>query len=507
MAKYNVTSLNYLAVGQNRAIVNMDMQLEYQLYDKIHFLSAESNSIGYKTYLDKRTDSKSQLSCHDIGVENGNGYYYPTNYIARATSKPFSTEMSSTQLVLNERQDHFIETNASSKPYIRLFLSCCTEEMTRKIEQFNINRFTPNCTMIAIENGALEDGKKNALTSRVDNLIVHGLYDIRDVSLKKLGTKQRKNTAIADTDIHHDIYVPQMKSMPLGFCQTSMQNDFQNDAIVLTKPTKLDPCIFKSNLDSTRDNDIPVNDYAMSLQSKQAKTYVYGPLDFSKAVQDNFSPKVNYATLSRSYIVDMPVSRKSSVASDIPSYDDGVSYFRRLLISKSALDSQYSMSMQHLSSLDNCREYIEVKSCAGMPYLKFYDNVNCIGNRTDEQLMETSSLADLDVELSGIGSDYHDFQKIEYMYPLDYHAATKHKSNLYSIVISETGIEDIEDKLEEAKTSGKSYIQLENGQKSDMITTSKQLDQLKFEIMAAVREIAVRVAPANTQLFDIKFQS
>lgn len=49
------------------------------------------------------------------------------------------------------------------------------------------------------------------------------------------------------------------------------------------------------------------------------------------------------------------------------------------------------------------------------------------------------------------------------MYPLDYHAATKHKSNLYSIVISETGIEDVEDKLEEAKNSGRSYIQLENG--------------------------------------------
>ena len=44
-----------------------------------------------------------------------------------------------------------------------------------------------------------------------------------------------------------------------------------------------------------------------------------------------------------------------------------------------------------------------------MPYLKFYDNVNCIGNKNDEQLMETSSLVDLNVELSGIGSDYHDF--------------------------------------------------------------------------------------------------
>lgn len=62
------------------------------------------------------------------------------------------------------------------------------------------------------------------------------------------------------------------------------------------------------------------------------------------------------------------------------------------------------------------------------------------------------------------------------MYPLDYHAATKHKSNLYSIVISETGIEDIEDKLEEAKNSDKSYIQFEHGQKSNTIATSKQLD-------------------------------
>ena len=177
----------------------------------------------------------------------------------------------------------------------------------------------------------------------------------------------------------------------------------------MTKPTKLDPCIFKTNLDSTRDNGSPAKDYAMSLQSKPAKTYVYGPLDFSKSAQSNFNPKVNYATLSRSYIVDMPVSHKSSVASDIPSYDDGVAYFRRLLISKSALDPEYSMSLQHLSSLHNCREYLEVKSCAGMPYLKFYDNVNCIGNKNDEQLMETSSLVDLNVELSGIGSDYHDF--------------------------------------------------------------------------------------------------
>ena len=41
MAKYNVTNLNYIAVGPGKTLINADLELGYQIYDRIHFLSAE----------------------------------------------------------------------------------------------------------------------------------------------------------------------------------------------------------------------------------------------------------------------------------------------------------------------------------------------------------------------------------------------------------------------------------------------------------------------------------
>jgi len=42
MAKYNITDLNYIAVGANRCFINMDIQLGYQEYDYLHLLCAET---------------------------------------------------------------------------------------------------------------------------------------------------------------------------------------------------------------------------------------------------------------------------------------------------------------------------------------------------------------------------------------------------------------------------------------------------------------------------------
>jgi len=41
MAKYNVANLNYIAVGPDKTLINADLELGYQIYDRIHFLSAE----------------------------------------------------------------------------------------------------------------------------------------------------------------------------------------------------------------------------------------------------------------------------------------------------------------------------------------------------------------------------------------------------------------------------------------------------------------------------------
>lgn len=81
MAKYNVTNLNYIAVGPGKTLINADLELGYQIYDRIHFLSAEDQTSGYATMSNKNAGIISALSCHDIGTEQGLGYYYPSEYI------------------------------------------------------------------------------------------------------------------------------------------------------------------------------------------------------------------------------------------------------------------------------------------------------------------------------------------------------------------------------------------------------------------------------------------
>ena len=69
----------------------------------------------------------------DIGTEHGEGYYAMTNYIEKADNSALARELCAVGIVLNEEQDKFIETDPSKRDYIRLYLSCCTDEMRQKI--------------------------------------------------------------------------------------------------------------------------------------------------------------------------------------------------------------------------------------------------------------------------------------------------------------------------------------------------------------------------------------
>lgn len=499
MAKYNIVNLNYLAVGPTRTLVNADIELGYQIYDRIHLLSAESMTSGY---VSNDHDDLSALSFCDIGTEHGAGYFYPSEYIAKTTDEPFSTESSMTQVIMNEEQEYYIETDSNSRKYIRLFLSCCTEELKAKIAEFNNSRVMNNCTFLADH----DTNDKNCLTSNAVSsspVEARGLYDIRDVSIKKIGSKEQQNIVIQDTDKHHDIYVPDMKKMPVGFCQAGMQTDFENDAVVLSRPTTKKPYVFKSSDIDERNSKDQTVEYTMQLKNDNLKTYVYGMSSESNInPYAFFQPAVNFNGVEYSYMIDIPVGPKMSRDDmDTAKYDDGVTYFRRLIPTKSAFNSLYTMQMSSYNMLDECREYIEIKSCAGKPYLKYYDNLKYDGSISEQELKDSNtSLMDLDVEkrnsVDGTNSFQQvPYQKIEYIHPIDYSGNAKHKSNLYSIVISDSKIEDVESRLESGE------IEDPDGR------TAQALKMLKFEIMAAVRDIAEDVAPANTQLFDVKFQS
>ena len=61
MAKYNITSLNYIASGVNRSYINMDLQLDYGLFDYLHLLCAETRTSAYASTDERRSGDESKL--------------------------------------------------------------------------------------------------------------------------------------------------------------------------------------------------------------------------------------------------------------------------------------------------------------------------------------------------------------------------------------------------------------------------------------------------------------
>jgi hypothetical protein len=113
MAKYNITSLNYIASGSSRSYINMDVCLGYELFDYLHFLCSEINTSAFPSTDARKNGHPSALSAVsvDIGTEQGDGDWKKTNYIKKATDEALSRELCAVGVVLNEEQDLFVETN------------------------------------------------------------------------------------------------------------------------------------------------------------------------------------------------------------------------------------------------------------------------------------------------------------------------------------------------------------------------------------------------------------
>ena len=542
MAKYNITDLNYIAVGANRCFINMDIQLGYQVYDYLHLLCAETQTSGYETLDDYRNGINSAL-CVDIGTEQGEGYWYPTNYIKKAATTSgrtkknidgaLSKENYYEQVILNERQSGFIETDSSSKRYIRLYLSCCTIEMKQKIAEFNKAREKVNCTYVAdIDNfgnnknnitcisdklGQDEIGQEVNMTAKCKNL-----YDIEDVTIQTQHIHDSVNSFLHSTDRRHEMYMPQLQCQPIGFCQSQDDAYYYNDALLLTRGMKLEAMKLKTDLLRQRGSKTSQL-YDIQIENNRCNTYTYQTYDEWQIDQSNvsrFTPKRNYLGVARSYIADMPVDSSripNSRATDRTMYDDGEMHCNRLHTSKSAYDSMYTMNMDSLSTLKEARQYCEINTCAGKPYLKFYDYINYNVQGPVSSINDVTELAT--VSANCIGNNQFDpvtvpYQKIEYLLPTDYNYSALHKSNAFNVNILCTDIEKVEDNLDTSYEAldlkwQNAKTKEEKDQIAQMIDynneTRDKLQILKFEITNAVREIAKHISPANTQLVDVKF--
>ena len=100
---------------------------------------------------------------------------------------------------MNEKQPTYVETDAASKKYIRLYLSCCTIEMKQKIAEFNRAREHVNGTYVADICNSKND-KNNLTAVNEDNVNMNvyqvkckNMYDITDVTLQTLHAHETKN--------------------------------------------------------------------------------------------------------------------------------------------------------------------------------------------------------------------------------------------------------------------------------------------------------------------------
>ena len=542
MAKYNITDLNYIAVGANRCFINMDIQLGYQVYDYVHLLCAETETSGYETLDDYRNGISSAL-CVDIGTEQGEGYWYPTNYIKKAATTngarksnidgALSKEKYYEQVILNEKQSYFIETDPSAKKYIRLYLSCCTIEMKRKIAEFNRAREKVNCTYVADIDNFGND--KNNLTGISEELYADeigananrtqnykNLYDIVDITIQTQHVHDSVNNFIYSTDYRHEMYLPQLNDRPIGFCQSQDDVNYCNNALILTQGMNSEAMKLKTDLLKHR-GEKTSQLYNTQIENDKFKTYTYQTYDEWQPYESNiarFTPKRNYQGVKRSYIVDMPVDSYKvpmSKATDRAMYDNGEMYCNRLHSSKSAYDAMYTMNMDSLSSLKEARRYCEINTSGGKPYLKFYDYINY---NVQGQLSSVDDVTDIPtVSANCNGNNQFDamtlpYQKIEFLLPADYNYAALHKSNAFNVNILSTNIEKVEDELNESYESlEKRWQDADTKEERDHISrmiddndaVRGKLDILKFEITNAVRQIAKMISPANTQLVDVKF--
>ena len=460
----------------------MDFQLDYSLFDCIHFLCAESRTSAYSN----GSQGLAQVSV-DIGTEHGRGYQPTTDYIEKADDSALARELCAEGIVLNEEQSKFVEQDSDARDYIRLYLSCCAENGPQKVEQFNLAAKKLNCTFLA-DNVANSKNELTCSSQRIQNL-----YDITDVSIKKLGAKEWRNSNIPETDYHHDVFAPAMEVQPLGFCQTNSENDFENDVVLLTDGTRYSPYYMRTSQATTGQFEDGSTTFTTHFETQLEKTYAYQPPCGDDEASQNWDPKISYSGIRRSWILDLPVNQRSSFggASDIADYDDGVVYAYRMMPTKSTLNPQYTTEMSSQSGLLNCRTYAEVKSVAGKPYLKYYDDTNyqAVG-----AIASTSALQEVTVKAvnsqTGVADAFtKPYQKIEFIHPVDFRSNAKHKSNLFNVELSGTGIETEYAKADEA------------GRKE----TCEKLKKIKFDIVSAIKEIAKNVSPANTQLFDVKF--
>ena len=554
MAIYKIASLNYMTAGSNRAFLNMDTVLGYELYKPVVILRNEEpyisaavvsaysefqtvqdnwnsisnvlSDIGDLTYIQSKWNNvKDEVSstilksivqdmvttplsvlCSDIVTEQRDGKWLKTEFLTeefwsnlanpsidRYADNAVAALSSSQNILLNERQHYYSELSDGYRKYIRLYPPGSDKQSIKEIENFNKRRTHVNRTFVldldlanrrsqdgadGIDSGLNVMGVLSSIDANKDEVvdIVYPMYDIIDVHVKAADKNGKSALKSFDADVtnkREDIYLPQLITDPIGYCQ------IQSNAYMLTEATALEPGMLESSLHKQRLNRDASRGYTVQIKSNGVKTYIYRKT--GEVIDIDSHPQANLAGVEYNNITEFPQN-------DIKvGYSQGNEY-GYIMHGKNAMDSKYNMSLSVNGTNDSvygCRDYAGIGQFSGNQlYFKFFDGTtyNGISAGSEIQLQRSDNSQFPIVP----------YQKIECAYINKYTSANLHKTQFFSIKMLNTELN-----------------QFENINEEDMSQNDRVQKQLYGQIMQdlgnAIREIVQSLQPSHTQLYRVMF--
>ena len=431
MAQYIVNRLNYITVGKTEKIINLDVSLQSRYVidtDLDNYRSTDDNmfsSVNLDVLFDSNTSQDAQRSNYDISI------------LSKSIEKVFVCD-------IDEKSGIFGQYNSANRTGFR--------------------------------------------TS--DGVLIHNLYDISDLAIKSRIQKIKDTTSTTTSLIQKnsseclDIYAPNLTSDNIiNICQLA---DF---AYCLIDRTTCGPNTLQTTLRTERatvdPNSIKDNFYSWQITSHELPTYLYSTED---NIQDTtqlsnfFRPRYNLKNIAYNYIIEIP--QTFSIYNDYQVGD----ILGEIMQAKNVYDASYSMNVVSSEQLclSSTRQYCGIDTCGNNVFLKFYDNIDYMFEMPT--CVETDRNTLTEIQTTENTKKRYPYQKLETLDGINkFRANIKHKSNLFSINIDNTGIDSLSiDNLTETQNQ-------------------KLRAQIKSDIKNQVRTLARKFCPADTCLFDVYF--
>ena len=499
MARYKILQLNKMTCGSRRGLIDMIVQIQ---------------PIAPETCLLAGTDIFGQQYA-GIATESNTDYEFARTqplycYEPKDNKTPIEQEQSTTNVILTEEQPEILLSTYNNKLSATEDLSgssaiqlTLAKQLSTIIDEDQIDEFNSQISSIRVIYEFELDAnanKKACLENQHTQMLP--LNDLLDLCVKSMFKKSMVNYAIPgnlllkDQAMTHSKNVDQyfvFEENPVDFCQ------FKNDAIALSQPTTKQPYRLQSNLyEQIKDNamneahsfQLKQDDIETVLYKKpneldpQAITYADFLGEDKKIVAEDtiiemLTPKRTIKGIKYNYIVGIEQNANASTQFDNPTIYDNGDIFGFFMVGKNMYDAQYSMKMDTASHMSNCRTYVGVQDANNGLVLKYYDNV-------DYDIQDYATGKSIASQSSS--NTLYPYQKVEMFKPTNFGFATRHKSNVFSLKVSNTGLDD------------ESIANYDNEQ-------AEIAKKIKKDIANSIRALAKSIVPANTQLFDTYFVS